>query len=280
LSGKISVIGLGPGNLENITGQASAAIINSDTIIGYDAYIDLVSDLITNQEVVRLGATEEVVRAQKAVQLAKEGKIVAVVSSGDAGVYGMAGLIFEVLIEQGWHAGDDPSIEVLPGISAIHSCGARLGAPIMHDACTISLSDHLTPWEIIEKRVEAAAQADFVIAFYNPKSRQRTKQIEEAQKILLKYRDPRTPVGLVKNAWRESEQIVCTTLGDMLNHEIGMLTTVIVGNSSTFLYEGLMITPRGYQRKYVLSSGEQPIPQDKRLHPENEPWALSARGNQ
>lgn len=276
MSGKITVIGLGPGNLENITGQASGAIQNSDTIIGYDAYIDLVSSLISNQEVIRAGATQEVARAQKAVQFAREGKAVAVISSGDAGVYGMAGLIFEVLIELGWHPGDEPKIEILPGISAINSCGARLGAPIMHDACTISLSDHLTPWEVIEKRVEAAAQADFVIAFYNPKSRSRTRQIEEAQKILLKYRSPDTPVGLVKNAYRESEEVICTTLSDMLNHEIGMLTTVIVGNASTFLYDGLMITPRGYQRKYVLADHEQPIPQEKRLRPEHEPWALSA----
>lgn len=280
MAGKISVIGLGPGNLENITGKASAAIQNSDTIIGYDVYIDLLSGLISNQEVIRAGATEEVVRAQRAVQLASEGKTVAVVSSGDAGVYGMAGLIFEVLVELGWHPGDNPSIEVLPGISAIQSCGARLGAPIMHDACTISLSDHLTPWEVIEKRVEAAAQADFVIAFYNPKSRQRTRQIEEARKILLKYRRKDTPVGLVKNAYRASEEVFTTTLEDMLNHEIGMLTTVIVGNSATFLYDGLMITPRGYQRKYVLNRDEQPIPQEKRLDPVHEPWALSAGDKQ
>ncbi len=279
MSGKISVIGLGPGNLENITSKACAAIRNCNTLIGYDAYIDLLSDLISDQEVIRAGATEEVVRARRAVQLAKGGKTVAVVSSGDAGVYGMAGLIYEVLVETGWHPGDNPAIEVIPGISAIHSCGALLGAPIMHDACTISLSDHLTPWEVIKKRVEAAAQADFVIAFYNPKSRSRTRQIEEAQKILLKYRHPDTPIGLVKNAYRASEEVVTTTLENLLNHEIGMLTTVIIGNSSTFLYDGLMITPRGYQRKYALARDEQPIPQEKRLNPENEPWALSAGDN-
>ncbi len=277
MSGKIMVIGLGPGNLEYLTARARHAIKECDTIIGYSVYVALLAELISDQEVIRAGATEEVARAQKAVQLAKEGKVVAVVSSGDAGVYGMAGLVFEVLIEQNWHVGDNPAVEIVPGVSSIHSCGALLGAPIMHDACTISLSDHLTPWEIIAKRVEAAAEADFVIAFYNPKSGHRTKQISEAQKILLKYRAPKTPVGLVKNAYRESEQIIFTTLENMLNHEIGMLTTVIIGNDSTFFHGGLMITPRGYQRKYALGSDEQPLSPAERLHPEHEPWALSAR---
>ncbi len=277
MSGKIAVIGVGPGNLEHITVRARRVIEESDTIIGYRTYIDLLSDLITNQNVIRAGATEEVVRAQRAVQLAKEGRCVAVISSGDAGVYGMAGLVFEVLIEQNWRVGDNPCVEIVPGVSAIHSCGALLGAPIMHDACTISLSDHLTPWEVIAKRVEAAAAADFVIALYNPKSDHRTRQIREVQQILLKHKSPQTPVGLVKNAYRESQQIVNTTLIEMLDHEIGMLTTVVVGNSSTFFHDGLMITPRGYQRKYSLGSDDQPLPPSERLHPENEPWALDAR---
>ena len=169
----------------------------------------------------------------------------------------MAGLVYEVLIEGGWQAGDDPEVEVIPGISAINSCAALLGAPIMHDACTISLSDHLTPWEVVAKRIEAAAQADFVIALYNPRSGRRTRQIVETQRILLQHRSPETPVGLVKSAYRERESIVRTTLRDMLNHDIGMLTTVIIGNSSTFYHGPLMITPRGYQRKYTLDALEQ-----------------------
>ena len=198
--------------------------------------------------------TEEVSRAQEAVKQAEQGKKVAVISSGDAGVYGMAGLVYEVLIEKGWKEASGVEVEIIPGISAINSCAALLGAPIMHDACTISLSDHLTPWELIEKRIEAAAGADFVIALYNPKSGRRTRQIMEAQKILLHYRSPETPVGLVKSAYRDRQHVMITNLQDMLNHDIGMLTTVIIGNSSTFLYDDMMITPRGYQTKVHFES--------------------------
>lgn len=273
---KILIVGFGPGSPEHITGRARSAIVESEVIIGYHTYVNLIRDLVTQQEIVRTGMTEEVGRAQKAVQLAREGKTVAVISSGDAGVYGMAGLVFEVLIEQGWHPGEKPSVEVVPGISAINSCASLLGAPIMHDACTISLSDHLTPWEIIERRLEAAAGADFVIALYNPRSGRRTRQIVEAQRILLKYRPPQTPVGLVKSAYRKRQNVTRTTLGDMLNHDIGMLTTVIIGNSATFYHGDLMITPRGYQRKYSLDSLEQRLRPGQRLQVENEPWSLNA----
>ncbi len=279
MEGKILIVGFGPGNLEQITIQAREAIQESQIIIGYNTYVDLIRHLLTKQEIVRTGMTEEVSRAQKAVDLAIEGKVVAVISSGDAGVYGMAGLIYEVLVERGWHNGENPRVEVIPGISAIHSCAALLGAPIMHDACTISLSDHLTPWVVIEKRIEAAASADFVIALYNPKSGRRTQQIEETQKILLKYRDPQTPVGLVKSAYRDRQQVVRTTLADMLNHDIGMLTTVIIGNSSTFYHDDLMITPRGYQHKYALDSVDQRLSPGERLRPENEPWSLKMQEN-
>lgn len=147
----------------------------------------------------------------------------------------------------------------------------------MHDACTISLSDHLTPWETIVKRVEAAASADFVIALYNPRSGRRTRQIVETQSILLRYRDPQTPVGLVKSAYRERQQVIVTTLEDMLNHDIGMLTTVIIGNSSTTVYDGLIVTPRGYQRKYTLDATEQALKPHQRLRTEAEPWSLGAQ---
>ena len=165
-------------------------------------------------------------------------------------------------------------MEVIPGISAVHSAGSLLGAPIMHDSCTISLSDHLTPWELIAKRVEAAGMADFVIALYNPRSGRRTRQIVETQRILLKYRSPLTPVGIVKSAYRDRQHVVVTTLADMLNHDIGMLTTIIIGNSATKLYDGLMITPRGYQRKYTLGAETQPLKPHQRLKSEAEPWAL------
>lgn len=274
MKGKLIVVGLGPGSFEHITKRAKDAIEESQYIIGYKTYIDLVKDFLTNQEIVSTSMSEEVERAHAAVNLAEEGKNVAVISSGDAGVYGMAGLIYEVLVEKGWKEETGIGVEVVPGISAINSCASLLGAPIMHDACTISLSDHLTPWKIIEKRIEAAAQADFVISLYNPKSGKRTKQIEEAQKILLKYRSKDTPVGLVKSAYRERQSVIITNLHEMLNHDIGMLTTVIIGNSSTFLYGNKIITPRGYDRKYSLNTSEQTLKPHERLQKENEPWAL------
>lgn len=274
MRGKLLVIGFGPGSFEHITKRAQEAIQESDYIIGYKTYVELIQGLLTDQEIISTGMSEEVSRAQAAVRIAEEGKKVAVISSGDAGVYGMAGLVYEVLIEKGWKEETGVSVEVIPGISAINSCASLLGAPIMHDACTISLSDHLTPWELIEKRIDAAGQADFVISLYNPKSGRRTRQIQEAQRILLEYRHPNTPVGLVKSAYREREHIVITDLENMLNYDIGMLTTVVIGNSSTFLYDNKMITPRGYQRKYTLNTVEQRLKPHERLREENEPWAL------
>jgi len=275
LRGKLYIVGFGPGDANHITYRAVEAIKASDYIIGYKTYVELIKNLLNvKQKIISTGMTEEVSRAQAAVKLAEEGHQVAVISSGDSGVYGMAGLIYEVLVEQGWHKESGVEVEVIPGISAINSCSSLLGAPIMHDSCTISLSDHLTPWTIIEKRLEAAAAADFVIALYNPKSGRRTKQIVEARRILLKYRSPNTPVGLVKSAYRERQSIVITTLDNMLEHEIGMLTTVIIGNTSTFVYDDLMITPRGYQRKYTLDREVQPLKPHERLKKEAEPWSL------
>lgn len=275
MKGKLLVIGFGPGSADHITKRAKEALEESDVIIGYNTYVDLVRELITDQqEILQTGMTEEVSRAQESVRQAELGKKVAVISSGDAGVYGMAGLIYEVLMEKGWSEKDGVEVEVIPGISAIQSCAALLGAPVMHDACTISLSDHLTPWELIEKRIHAAGQADFVIALYNPKSGKRTRQIAECQRILLEYRSPDTPVGIVKSAYRDRQNVVVTTLEDMLNHDIGMLTTVIIGNSSTSEYDGKIVTPRGYQRKYTLTADEQPLKLHERLQKEAEPWAL------
>ncbi|MBM7647830.1 precorrin-3B C17-methyltransferase [Bacillus ectoiniformans] len=272
--GKIFVVGFGPGDREHITKRAIDAMQDSDYIIGYKTYVDLIRHLVTAKSIVSTGMTEEVSRAQEAVRQAESGNIVSVISSGDAGVYGMAGLVYEVLIEKGWTEAEGIGVEIVPGVSAINSCASLLGAPVMHDACTISLSDHLTPWQVIEKRIEAAAMADFVIAFYNPKSGRRTRQIVEAQRILLKYRSPHTPVGLVKSAYRDTQNIILTTLKDMLDHEIGMLTTVVVGNASSFFYDNKIITPRGYQRKYTLGEEKQPLRPHERLRKEAEPWAL------
>jgi len=274
MTGKLLIVGFGPGSAEHITERAKEALKESDCIIGYKTYVELIREFITDQEIISTGMSEEVSRAIAAVKLAEQGKKVAVISSGDAGVYGMAGLVYEVLVEKGWTEATGVGVEVIPGISAINSCASLLGAPVMHDSCTISLSDHLTPWELIAKRIEAAASADFVIAFYNPKSGRRTRQIVEAQQILLKHRSPNTPVGLVKSAYREREEVTITTLEDMLNHDIGMLTTVVVGNSTSFFYDNKIITPRGYQRKYTLQSEKQPLKPHERLKPVNEPWAL------
>ncbi|EFM12242.1 precorrin-3B C17-methyltransferase [Paenibacillus curdlanolyticus YK9] len=276
-NGKLLIIGFGPGAFEHITERARQAIEESEVIIGYNTYVDLIRGLLTDQEIVRTGMTEEVSRAQEAIRQAEMGKKVAVISSGDSGVYGMAGLVYEVLIEKNWNPATGVEVEVIPGISAINSCASLLGAPVMHDACTISLSDHLTPWEQIAKRVEAAAAADFIIALYNPRSGRRTRQIVETQRILLAHRSPDTPVGLVKSAYRDREQVIVTTLGAMLEHDIGMLTTVIIGNSTTFFYEGLIITPRGYKRKYTLDTVEQALRPHERLRTEAEPWSLNAR---
>ncbi len=274
MKGKLFVIGCGPGSVKHLTERAREAVTESNIVIGYKTYIGLVKELITTQEVISTGMSEEVERVQKAIKLAEEGNKVAVVSSGDAGVYGMAGLVYEVLAGRGWTRKTGVEVEIVPGISAVNSVASLLGAPVMHDSCTISLSDHLTPWKVIEKRLHAAAEADFVIALYNPRSKKRVRQIEEAQKILLKYKSPDTPVGIVKSAYREKEHIVVTTLGRMLEHEIGMLTTIIIGNSSTFIHDGKIITPRGYEKKYDLTEEEQPLKKHERLKEENEPWAL------
>ncbi|MBG9549111.1 precorrin-3B C(17)-methyltransferase [Cytobacillus firmus] len=273
--GKIFVVGFGPGDREHITKRAVDALQQSDCIIGYKTYVDLIETHVTASSIVSTGMTEEVSRAQDAVKRAEAGQIVSVISSGDSGVYGMAGLVYEVLIELGWKEEEGIEVEIVPGISAINSCASLLGAPVMHDSCTISLSDHLTPWTVIEKRIEAAGMADFVIALYNPKSGRRTRQIVEAQRILLKYRSPDTPVGLVKSAYRENQNVILTTLAEMLDHDIGMLTTVVIGNSSTFFYDNKIITPRGYQRKYTLGEEKQSLKPHQRLKKEAEPWALN-----
>ncbi len=258
-NGKIFLVGLGPGSIDHMTARAREAIASADTIIGYTTYIKLVADLVKGKEVIRKGMTEELDRCHEAYARARLGKTVALVSSGDSGVYGMAGPTYEVLLESGWKPGDGVDVEVVPGSSAINSCAALVGAPLTHDACTISLSDLLTPWPTIMRRLEAAARADFVVALYNPKSGRRTEQIVEAQRIFLQHRKPETPVALVKSAYRRRENIEITTLDKMAECDIGMLTTVIIGNSNTFVREGLMVTPRGYANKYTTAIGSDAV---------------------
>jgi len=255
-AGKLFLVGFGPGNHDHLTFRAREAIREADVIIGYRTYIRLVRELIEGKEIHYTGMTEELERARKAVDLAYAGRRVALISSGDVGIYGMAGPALEILKERGWRRGAGIEVEVVPGVTALSACASVLGAPLVHDFAAISLSNLLTPWEAIVERIEAAARADYVIALYNPKSGRRTQQIVETQKILLRHRRPDTPVGIVKSGLRQGQKVVRATLADMLNHEIGMLTTILVGNSTTFTYEDLMITPRGYQHKYELATLE------------------------
>lgn len=254
--GKLFLVGFGPGDHDHLTFRAKAAIGEAEIIIGYRTYINLVKELIVGKQVIYTGMTEELARARRSIEIAYEGKKVALISSGDIGIYGMAGPVLELLKEKGWKPGEEIEVEIIPGVTALTSCASVVGAPLMHDFCSISLSDLLTPWDIIEARIEAAAKADFVVALYNPKSGRRTRQIQETQKILLKYRSPATPVALVKSCKRDMEQIVVTDLANMLNHEIGMLTTVIIGNTNSFRYLDFIITPRGYKNKYDLESSK------------------------
>jgi precorrin-3B C17-methyltransferase len=255
MSGKITLVGIGPGAVEHMTQRAREAIAEADVVVGYVTYIKLVADLLEGKEVVRKGMTEELDRAVSALEAARAGKKVALISSGDAGVYGMAGPTYEVLFQAGWTPADEVQVEVVPGASAINACAARVGAPLTHDFCSISLSDLLTPWPVIARRLDAAAQADFVVALYNPKSGRRTRQIVEAQRLFLRHRRPDTPVAVVKSAYRRRERIEFTTLDTMAESEIGMLSTVLIGNSHTFVRDGLMVTPRGYSNKYDIEQG-------------------------
>ncbi|PKA14975.1 precorrin-3B C(17)-methyltransferase [Leptospira haakeii] len=253
--GKLNIVGIGPGNDSHITPAALSAIKEADSIIGYTTYINLVKHHLSGKQVTRTGMTEEITRAQTAVESAKSGQTVTLISSGDAGVYGMAGLVFEVLRKTGWKKGDSPEIKMIPGISADSSCGSLVGAPMVHDSARISLSDLLTPWTVIENRIESAAKGDFVINLYNPASGRRQRQIVEAARIIKKYRSGSTPVALVKSAYRRQENIQFSDLDHFLEFEIGMNTTVIIGSSQSFVYEGFFVTPRGYGNKYSLEDG-------------------------
>ncbi|MEO0758875.1 MAG: precorrin-3B C(17)-methyltransferase [Cyanobacteria bacterium J06648_16] len=245
-TGQLSLVGTGPGSLDQITPAAKAAITHADVVIGYKLYVDLIRPLLRPGQIIEaLPITQEKRRAERAIELAKWGLTVAVISSGDCGIYGMAGLVLETLKEQNWD-GQTPTVQILPGISALQSAASRVGAPLMHDFCAISLSDLLTPWEVIQKRVAAAATADFVVALYNPKSKTRTEQIGFVQQTFLQHRSPATPVALARSLYRPDEQITLTTLAEMLNHPIDMLTTVLIGNNSSLIHASWFITPRGY----------------------------------
>lgn len=267
--GKLYVVGVGPGSHEHMTYRAKQVIEESEVIVGYDTYVSLVEDLIAGKEVYRYAMTQEVDRANQAIDFAEKGRIVSIVSSGDPGIYGMVGLIYEILAEKGWNREEENGIyvECVPGVSSLNSCGALVGSPLMTDFAVVSMSDLLVPWDIIVKRVEAAAMGDYVTVIYNPASKKRVHQLRDTREIFLKYRKLDTPVAIVKGAYRENQQVVVTTLDKMLEHQdmLGMITTVIVGNSSTFNYKGMMINPRGYTSKYQLvkEQRQQQQPQEQ-----------------
>jgi len=240
--GKIFVVGLGPGNPDDMTPRARKAVECSDLVIGYGTYIDLIKEYFPGKMMIRSGMTEEVERCRQVLEKALEGNTVALVSSGDSGIYGMAGIMLEVVNS----SGQEVPVEVIPGITAASAAASILGAPIIHDFSVISLSDLLTPWKLIEKRIEYASMGDFIICIYNPKSKSRSEHIGIARDIMLRYKKGETPVGIVRNAGREGESHVVTDLEHMLEHDIDMFTVVLVGNSMTYVEKGRMITPRGY----------------------------------
>ena len=242
---KLTVVGLGPGAGEDLTGRARRAIEEADLVVGYTAYIALIRDQFPDKEMTATGMKKEVDRCRMAVEAAVSGKTVAVVCSGDSGVYGMAGLIYEVAREY-----PPIDIEVVPGITAACGGAAVLGAPLTHDFAVISLSDLLTPWEKIVKRLAAAAEADFVICLYNPRSHSRADYLRRACDILLRQKSPATVCGFVQNIGREGERAVTLTLEQLRdNTEVDMFTTVFIGNSDTALIGGKMVTPRGYLQR-------------------------------
>ncbi len=241
---RLMVVGIGPGGMEHMTIEAQGAIGSAQVVVGYKTYLDLVRPLLAGKEVLSSGMRQEATRCREALARAAAGSDVALVSGGDAGVYGMAGLVLE--LAEGMAI--QPEIVIVPGVSAVQAAAAVLGAPLMHDFAVISLSDLLTPWELIRTRLACAAAADFVIALYNPKSTGRTSQLGEARDLILAERLGSTPVGIVRNACRQGEERIVTNLGEMLNHRVDMFSLVIIGNSATRIDKaGRMVTPRGYE---------------------------------
>lgn len=254
--GKIIIAGIGPGSKEDITPAVLEAVREADVVVGYKYYFQFINQYLKpGCECIDTGMKKERERAEQAFEMAKQGKTVVVISSGDAGIYGMAPLIYE-MSQRGQDTLCHPGVTVLPGISAFQKAASLLGAPIGHDMCIISLSDLMTPWEVIERRIKAAAEGDFVTAIYNPKSQGRYWQLYRLQELFLKYRSEDTPVGYVRQAGREEQEVKVTTLGAFDPEDIDMFTVIIIGNSQTYICDGKMITPRGYYREEI-SEGEK-----------------------
>ena len=238
--GKLYVIGIGPGGLEHMTLKAKEALEKSEVIVGYTKYIDFIEPLIKDKELLSTGMKGEVERCEKALEISRD-KVVSIISTGDAGIYGMAGLILELR--------KDEDVEIIPGITASSSAASVLGSPLMHDNCNISLSDLMTPYELIKKRVELAAQGDFIISLYNPRSHGRPHYLKECIEIVRKYREKDTPIGVVKNALREGQEVNIFTLENFDDTIVDMFSIVIIGNSESYIKDGKFITPRGYSLK-------------------------------
>lgn len=238
--GKLYVIGIGPGGLDEMTLRAVKAIEECDIIVGYTKYIEMVKDLIKDKEIFKTGMRGEEERCREALELSKDKKV-ALISTGDSGIYGMAGLILEMR--------KDENVEIIPGITASSAAGSVLGAPLMHDNCNISLSDLMTPYEDIKKRVRLAAEGDFVISLYNPKSKGRPHYLRECVDIIKEFRGEETPIAVVRNALRERESKEIFTLKDFNDEVVDMFSIVIIGNSKSYIKEGYFITPRGYKIK-------------------------------
>ena len=284
---RLFVVGIGPGDLKHMTYEAREAVENAEVVVGYKTYLELITPLLTGKEVVSSAMTKEVERCGEALRLAGTGKTVALISGGDAGIYGMAGLVLELAndtqipLNPPLQKGDfkaeplrDGEIIIVPGVSAVQAAAALLGAPLMHDFAVISLSDLLTHWDVIERRLEAAAEADYVVALYNPRSKGRTAQLDKARDIFLAQRNADTPVGIVRNACRTGEKKSVTTLGAMDTATVDMYSIVIIGNSATFVDgDGRMITPRGY--KTVTRNKERGVRNEVSLFSNIEPRTLN-----
>ena len=244
--GKIIVAGIGPGSKDDITPAVLQAVRGADAIVGYKYYFQFIREYVHDGcECIDTGMKKERERAEQAFELAEQGKTVVVISSGDAGIYGMTPLVYEMKRERQ----SDVEIESLPGISAFQKAASLLGAPIGHDLCIISLSDLMTPWEVIERRIKAAAVGDFVTAIYNPKSNGRYWQLYRLVELFLQQRSADTPVGYVRQAGRDEQEIKVTTLGEFDPEEVDMFTVILIGNSQSYISDDMIITPRGYYRE-------------------------------
>ncbi|MDP2657727.1 MAG: precorrin-3B C(17)-methyltransferase [Candidatus Deferrimicrobium sp.] len=241
--GKLFVVGIGPGGPLDRTRRAEMAIAESRVVVGYTRYLDLIRDLLEGKETIATGMTREIERCRAALRLAEEGKVVALVSSGDPGIYGMASLAIELSRAEGVSL----PIEIVPGVSAASAAAARLGAPLALDFACISLSDLLVPWETIRMRLEAVAAADLVTALYNPRSERRVRHILEAARIFRRHRPGTTPVGIGTAVGTPEERIVLSDLDRFLEEEIGMQSVVLIGNRSSKVIDGWFVTPRGYK---------------------------------